>query len=676
VSEERKPPAAGPQRDDGAAVLQTSRRRPKGAVIPEPGRDGSPPAATTLATTADVARLAEEILDPRRAQPVVCATSPSWSSEPLVDVAALQAALGGAARLYVMPTGDLSWELAERLPPRLDVYGGAIRVWWPGVDHDADPQAHPLFFVRNRGESGHAIDRIVETFRREGLVADERPAPLELGAETGAVVTAVRDWGAELTLTGAEPAFAHRRELTGTGLEPARVVRPGQSVRVRIVRRAPEHERVGVTLLPFEPDPWQRLAEQYAEGALVEGIVSELRNFGAFVEVYPGLRGLVHRSQISTEWVSHPEDVLEPGERVVVRLVRVDPGEGRIDLRLLDVPEDAEAQPPAAVYPDGPPWLAPLAEPAAPEPEPEPEPTAAAGPAAPEAAAEEPEPAAAEEPRADELDELERAVEDARELQRHVGALFDDAERRLHRLRAEASQVRQLLERDLAEVRLRLLEFAESETAAIAGSTESVLAEARAEAEELRAQLAAAEADRRELLERLRAERGRSEDAAQRATRLRGELRAERDSSARRERELEALDPAGDRRFLADVRHAWERQTTGDDRRRFPWREPVLGPAFLESVASVHGVARDRVAEVSAHVASGRAAEIPGLELHPLRVTEAGGAPQREREDGAKAWRCSLQASTPAARRLHYWTLPGGGVELAKVVYHDDYSIA
>jgi hypothetical protein len=448
---------------------------------------------------------------------------------------------------------------------------------------------------------------------------------------------------------------------------------------VRIVDRAAERERVGVTLLPFEPEPYQRLAEQYVEGALVEGIVSELRNFGAFVEVYPGLYGLVHRSQISTEWVSHPEDVLEPGERVVVRIVRVDPGEGRIDLRLLDVPDDAEAEPPAAIYPDGPPWLPPVAETAAPEPD-EPEPAAApAAAAAPEPAAEEPEPTPVPEPRVDELDELdelERAVEDARELQRHVGALFDDAERRLHRLRAEAAQVRQLLERDLAEVRLRLLEFAESETAAIAGSTESVLAEARAEAEELRARLAAAEADRHGLLERLRAERERSEDAAQRAARLRGELRAERESSARRERELEALDPAGDRRFLADVRLAWERQTTGDDRRRFPWREPVLGPAFLDSVASVQGVARERVAEVSAHVASGRAAEIPGLELHPLRVSEAGGASQLGRADGARAWRCSLQASSPAARRLHYWTLPGGGVELAKVVYHDDYSIA
>jgi hypothetical protein len=79
--------------------------------------------------------------------------------------------------------------------------------------------------------------------------------------------------------------------------------------------------------------------------------------------------------------------------------------------------------------------------------------------------------------------------------------------------------------------------------------------------------------------------------------------------------------------------------------------------------------------EVSAHVASGRAHEIPSLELHQLRASVGGGAPQRTRQDGAKAWRCSLQAGTPAARRLHFWLLPDGRVELAKVAYHDDFSI-
>lgn len=671
--------------------------------------------ATKLQSPGDVARLADEILDAQRRHAVVCATSPTWSAEPLVDVAALSAAVRDAARVYVMPTGDLSWELTERLPPRLDVYGGAVRVWWPGVDYDADPFAHPLFLIHDRSASRATISRIVEEFQQRGLLAEVSAERPEIGAEAAAVVAAVRSWGVELTLARGEPAFAHPRELTRSDwLEPERVARPGQPVRVRILDRASTRQRVAVSLLPFEPDPWQRLSEQYGEGALVEGIVVEFRNFGAFVEIYPGLSGLLHRSQISREWVSHPEDFLELGQRLVVRVVRIDEAASKIDLSLLDILPESHPEPPASIYPDGPPWLPPVAEQAGEEDADAVDgiPVAGAESAldhiAEERVADEPlldvklgttesvaEPESVEEGQAQateedptltvpiagedgaiELEALERTVEDALELQHRIGGLFEGAEQRIRQLRAEAAQIRQLLQRDLAEARLRLLEFAESETAALAGSTEAVLADARAEAEELRERLLAAEADRRQLLDRLRTERERAEDAERRAVRLRGELRAEREVGRSRERELDALDPGGGRRFLDEVRSAWERLTVGDDRRRFPWREPVLGPEFLPSLVAVQGVSRDRVVEVSAHVASGRAAEIPGLELHPLRTSEGGGAPQRERDDGAKAWRCSLQASTPAARRLHYWTLPGGDVELAKIVYHDDFSIS
>lgn len=138
--------------------------------------------------------------------------------------------------------------------------------------------------------------------------------------------------------------------------------------------------------------------------------------------------------------------------------------------------------------------------------------------------------------------------------------------------------------------------------------------------------------------------------------------------------DLGALDPA--ERFLSRAHAAWERMTPAADRERYAWRPPVLGPAFLESVEGIAGVSRERIVEVCAHVASGRARDIPGLELHVLRTSETGGAPGRERADGAKAWRCSLQANTPAARRLHFWRLPDGSVELANVVYHDDFSIS
>jgi hypothetical protein len=101
----------------------------------------------------------------------------------------------------------------------------------------------------------------------------------------------------------------------------------------------------------------------------------------------------------------------------------------------------------------------------------------------------------------------------------------------------------------------------------------------------------------------------------------------------------------------------------------------TLHPQFLESVLALRGISLARVAEVCAHVVARRAYELPGLNVHQLRTGE-GGAPQRVRaREGAKAWRCALQVETPSARRLHWWVLPGGGIELASVGVHDDLEI-
>jgi predicted RNA-binding protein with RPS1 domain len=651
---------------------------------------------TWVRSRGDAAFLAAQVLDDQREQPLICVTAPSWARDPLVDADRLAAELGEAARVFVMPTGDESWELTDRLPPRLDVYGGATRIWWPHVDAGADPYTHPLFFAHDRSQSDDVIRQVVAAFRQHGIALSPRPEPPDPGAEVAAVVTAVRGWGAELTLPGGYPAFAHRSQLLNGGtVEPDQLLRPGQAVRVLVAEGDDRGRRIPVSLRPFQPDPWQRVAEQYREGMLVEGVVDELRNYGAFVTLLPGARGLLHKSRISHDWVSHPEDYLQEGDRLVLRLEELDAAAGKAELSMLDVPDDAEPDLVASVYADGPPWLPPFSEvmPETVEREdaeqvPVEEPVAEALPA-PEGdsvvaddvrrAEEEtpPIPVAPTSPSMDvvELERLERAVEDGRELERHLSDLVGETRRRLGQLRAEGAQVRRALESELAEIRLRIVELAESESAQLIGTTEQALAAVREEAEQLREQLAAVELDRRELLERLKVERGRSGDAAARVDDLRKQLRARDETVVHLESQLDALGVTPEERFVIDVEQAWEGTTTPTDRERYPWRPPTIGPDFLESLETVEGIARSRVVNVCAQVVSGRAAEIPGLELHALRESEAGGAAQRVREDGARAWRCNLQTGTAAARRLHYWQLPDGGIELAKIVYHDDFSI-
>jgi hypothetical protein len=619
------------------------------------------------------ARLADHVLDPARERPVLCVTMPAWATEPLLDVEALEGAVDGAVEIWQMPTGDASWELSYRLPTGLDVYGGAVRLWWPGLDERADRYEHPLFLVHDRSDSPAVVGRVLAALERGGLLGQERPRS---GSEHGAVVTRVLPTGAELELADGTPAFAHRTHLSRHELLPERVVRVGQPLRVRVGETPAGRRRLAVSLLPFEPEPWDRLVADHPVGSVLEGVVTGLRNFGAMVSLLPGVTGLVHKSRISDEWVGYPGDVLSEGERVSVRIERIDEGEQKVDLSMRDVPTGAQPVI-ATLYPDGPPWLGPPAPvvlmrplppsllrpapvPEAPLPEPSPETPAPAG----------------SEPSEHQLaSELEQVVAQGRDMRRALSALFDDSRRRLARLQGEAAQIRQGLERDLADVRRRILEAAETETGQIIGSTQQALDAARAEAQELRAQLTVVEQDRDRLLERLRDTASRAERADREARDAQAILSGEREAADQLRAELRRVAPDEPTRLRDDIHSAWLRATTPADRDQYGWREPALGEDLLPSLTHVHGVSRERVVEVCAEVVCGRARERTGLEVHPLRTSEGGGTPQLVREDGAKAYRASLQVNTPSARRLHYWELPDGGVELAKIAYHDDFSI-
>ena len=98
-----------------------------------------------------------------------------------------------------------------------------------------------------------------------------------------------------------------------------------------------------------------------------------------------------------------------------------------------------------------------------------------------------------------------------------------------------------------------------------------------------------------------------------------------------------------------------------------------VGPRFLDSLSRLEGIKEEKVADVVFEVVTGLAPQIPGREVHHLRIGAGGDNPVRVREDGAMAWRASLQVKTPSARRLHYWILPNGDIELARVATHDDF---
>lgn len=157
-------------------------------------------------------------------------------------------------------------------------------------------------------------------------------------------------------------------------------------------------------------------------------------------------------------------------------------------------------------------------------------------------------------------------------------------------------------------------------------------------------------------------------------TGLQGQLKAARSALRRADKSRLRLpvvydDPQEQWRF--EMWLAYLQRVPASDRGKFPWPEDfVIGPHFIESVNSLQGISHQKIVEVAAEIVCDLVREMPGRELHPWLVKRAG--EQETRSDGATAWRVALQKNSPGARRLKFWRLKTGGVELDSVGHHDD----
>jgi small subunit ribosomal protein S1 len=190
---------------------------------------------------------------------------------------------------------------------------------------------------------------------RRALLEEERAAQavelrktLEVGAQLEGTVTSVRDFGAFVDIGGIE-GLVHVSELSHARVAHAQdVVKPGQKVKVQVLRLEKDergHEKVALSLRALEQDPWDAARPQLKEGARLEGKVARLQPFGAFVELFPGVDGLVHVSALSDRHVQHPREVVKEGETIWVQIESVDDASRRVALRRIT---DEEARAPEA----------------------------------------------------------------------------------------------------------------------------------------------------------------------------------------------------------------------------------------------------------------------------------------------------------------------------------------
>lgn len=145
---------------DGAAAETPAASTPASASAAGASADGQPQAVRV--GRGQGTWLAGRILDPERRLPVVAVTLPPRRDDSWMDMPRLARLLVGKAELFLVETGAATWELAAALPSRLDVYGGAARIWWPGVTSGSDPYAHPLVFAWGPDDGEPATRRILK----------------------------------------------------------------------------------------------------------------------------------------------------------------------------------------------------------------------------------------------------------------------------------------------------------------------------------------------------------------------------------------------------------------------------------------------------------------------------------------------------------------------------------
>jgi small subunit ribosomal protein S1 len=184
-------------------------------------------------------------------------------------------------------------------------------------------------------EEDVVVDRRVVAEEEERVVKGRRYTEVKEGTTVHGTVRSLTDYGAFIDI-GDVDALLHVSDISRSRIsKPADVLSVGQEIEVKVLKIDPEKRRISVGMKQLEPDPWDSVAAKYTAGERAHGTVMRVLDFGAFVELEPGIEGLIHISEMSwARKVRTPSDVVKPGETVAVVILGVSAAERRISLGL------------------------------------------------------------------------------------------------------------------------------------------------------------------------------------------------------------------------------------------------------------------------------------------------------------------------------------------------------
>ncbi len=176
----------------------------------------------------------------------------------------------------------------------------------------------------------------------EAKMAEQTWGELSVGQVREGTVRSVQPYGAFIDLGGVDgllhvSAMSHQRVA-----DPKKVVQEGTKVQVMIIAVDKEKKRVSLSLKQLAQDPWDMVEQDFAVGTVVDGTVKKVVEFGAFVELAPGVEGLVHVSQMAMKRINRPGEVAKDGDKVRAKVLGIDREKRRISLSMAEAERDGK----------------------------------------------------------------------------------------------------------------------------------------------------------------------------------------------------------------------------------------------------------------------------------------------------------------------------------------------
>jgi small subunit ribosomal protein S1 len=186
----------------------------------------------------------------------------------------------------------------------------------------------------NRSRNNVVLSRraVLEEERKE--VREQILGRLEPGQVVEGKISNIVDFGAFVDLEGID-GLIHISELSWSHVNhPSEVVQIGDTVRIKVLDIDRDRQRISLGLKQTQEDPWQRVINTHRDGDVLEGTVTKVVAFGAFVEILPGVEGLVHISELADHHVENPSEVVEPGSKLNVKILEIDEERRRLSLSI------------------------------------------------------------------------------------------------------------------------------------------------------------------------------------------------------------------------------------------------------------------------------------------------------------------------------------------------------